>query len=60
VNTENNNAPPPLPGMIVGLVFCVAVAGFFHFAPVHDMPAAMAAVQPVVPVAPPAPGGEKQ
>ena len=41
--------------MIAGLVFCVAVAGFFHFAPVHNMPAAMAAVQPAAPVAQPAP-----
>jgi hypothetical protein len=52
---SENTAHMAIHAMIAGLVFCVAVAGVFHFAPVHDMPAAMAAVQPAAPVAQPAP-----
>jgi hypothetical protein len=42
-------------GTIASLVFCVAVAGFFHFAPAYDAPAAMATVPPAAAVAQPAP-----
>ena len=55
MKTENNNAQLTLHAMIAALVFCVAVAGFFHLTPVHDMPAAMAAVQPAASVDEPAP-----
>ena len=54
METENT-AHTAVQATIAGLVFCVAVAGFFHFAPVHHVPAAMAAVQPAAPVAQPAP-----
>jgi hypothetical protein len=47
VNAENSNAHMALHGMIAGLVFCVAVAGLFHFAPVHNVPTAMATAQPL-------------
>ena len=45
-STNHNNAHPALHGMIAGLVFCVAAAGFFHVAPVRDMPAAMSPSSP--------------
>jgi hypothetical protein len=53
METENT-AHLTLYGTIASLVFCVAVAGFFHFAPVYDAPAAMATVPPAAAVAQPA------
>lgn len=38
MNTGNNNAHLALHGMLVAFLFCAAVGGFFHFAPVHDEP----------------------
>jgi hypothetical protein len=49
-----NRAHMAIHAMIAGLVFCLALGGFFHFAP-YDTPATMAAVRPAAAVAQSAP-----
>ena len=46
MNTENDNAHLALHGILAALMFCAAIAVFFHAAPRHETPSAAVTAPP--------------
>ena len=46
MNTENDNVHLPLREMLAALIFCAALAFFFHAAPYHRTPTAVISSAP--------------